>query len=58
MGYMKTNLIQLNIVDFLEKTEITQNKFRQLWSDCEWENIINIKQKGISKVDFLENLKK
>lgn len=55
---MKTNLIQLNIVDFLEKTEITQNKFRQLWSDCEWENIINIKQKGISKVDFLENLKK
>ena len=57
MGYMKTNEISFNILDFLEKKKCEANKFRELWEDCDWENKIKINVKSNLDV-FLKDLKK
>lgn len=46
MGYMKTNEISFNILDFLEKKKCEGNKFREIWEDCDWENKVKICVKG------------
>lgn len=56
MGYMKTNYITFDIVDFLQKSTVENNQFRQLWLDCEWENAINIKCKEKDKQKFIDFL--
>jgi len=37
-GYMITNEIQIDLVEFIYPEEIKIEEFRQLWSKYEWEN--------------------
>jgi len=39
-GYLITNEIQIDLVDFIYPQEIQIEEFRQLWSKYEWENKI------------------
>ncbi len=56
MGYIKTNEISFNILDFLEKKKIESNLFRQLWQECDWENKIKIKKTNVTIEEFLKDL--
>ena len=42
MATLRTNDISLNFVDFLEAKQINQEKFRELWQSCEWENKVKV----------------
>ena len=46
MGYMKTNYISFNILDFLESQKTTVDNFRSLWQVCDWENKINVNREN------------
>lgn len=56
MGYITTNKISFNIIDFLEVSGIDPNQFRQIWLDCEWENMVNITTSKMTSSQLIERL--
>lgn len=57
MGYMKTNYISFNILDFLESKKISPDHFRSLWQACDWENKIKIKKESCTVEEYINLLK-
>lgn len=57
MGYMKTNYISFNILDFLEIKKISPDHFRSLWQSCDWENKIKIKKENCTVDEYISLLK-
>lgn len=53
MGYMKTNYISFNILDFLESKKVSPDHFRALWQACDWENKIKIKRGQCTVEEYL-----
>lgn len=57
MGYMKTNYISFNILDFLEVKKVSPDHFRSLWQACDWENKIKIHKDNCKVDEYISLLK-
>jgi len=57
MGYMKTNYISFNILDFLEVKKVSPDHFRSLWQACDWENKIKIKKDNCTVDEYVDLVK-
>ena len=56
-----TNVVILNdlhvdIMDYIQPATCTETQFRNMWTEFEWENKVNINSKAKSLRDFLEQL--
>lgn len=57
MGYMKTNYISFNILDFLEIKKVSPDHFRSLWQACDWENKIKVKKDKCTVDEYINLMK-
>jgi len=57
-GYLITNEIQIDLVDFIYPQEIQIEEFRQLWSKYEWENKIIVNSPHENPADFVRMVAK
>jgi len=57
-GYLITNEIQIDLVDFIYPHEIQIEEFRQLWSKYEWENKIIVNSPHENPADFVRMVAK
>ena len=52
-GYLITNEIQIDLVDFIYPEEIKIEDFRHLWSKYEWENKVIVNTQLEEPIDFV-----
>ncbi|KAH7114306.1 coatomer subunit beta [Dendryphion nanum] len=50
------NDVHVDIMDYIKPAQCTETQFRQMWTEFEWENKVNINSKAKSLREFLKQL--
>lgn len=50
------NDVHVDIMDYIQPANCTENQFRQMWTEFEWENKVNINSKAKTLREFLKQL--
>merc|ERR1739838_999401 len=55
-GYVNLNDIHMDIMDYIRPASCTDEMFRSMWAEFEWENKVAIATSITSLIDFLDHI--
>ena len=52
------NDVHIDVMDYIQPAMCTENQFRSMWTEFEWENKVNVSSKGQEDLTLREYLQK